>query len=102
VISRSLFDINFDFFAGLSSTIPSEIGLLTNLVFVDLDFNELTGILPTELYLLTKLETLDLNDNLLEGNIDSIGVFENMEFLQLQSTSTVLFLALSLLPFRNF
>jgi Leucine-rich repeat (LRR) protein len=54
-------------------------------VFVDLDFNELTGSLPATLYSLTNLETLDLNDNFLEGNIGSIGVFSNLGFLQLQS-----------------
>jgi Leucine-rich repeat (LRR) protein len=71
---------------GLSSTIPSEIGILTKLVFLDLDFNELTGSLPTSLYSLTDLETLELNDNFLEGDIYWIGVFSNLEFLQLQST----------------
>ena len=71
---------------GLSSTIPSEIGTLTKLVFLDLDFNELTGSLPTSLYSLTDLETLDLNANFLEGDIDLMGVFNNLEFLQLQST----------------
>ena len=66
---------------GLSSTIPTEIGLLTKLVFIDLDFNELTGTLPLEIYSLTNLETLDLNDNILEGDIDSIGVLERLQFL---------------------
>jgi len=73
------------FLLGLTSTIPTEIGRLTNLIFVDLDYNKLTGSIPTELYALTDLETLDLNDNLLTGNIDSMGVFGNLEFLQLQS-----------------
>ena len=58
---------------------------MTNLVFLDLDFNELTGTIPIELYSLTNLETLDLNNNLLTGNIDSIGTFGNLGFLQLQS-----------------
>ena len=58
---------------------------MTNLIFVDIDYNKLTGSIPTELYSLTDLETLDLNDNLLTGNIDSMGVFGNLEFLQLQS-----------------
>ena len=52
---------------------------------MDIDYNKLTGSIPTELYSLTDLETLDLNDNLLTGNIDSMGVFGNLEFLQLQS-----------------
>ena len=52
---------------------------------MDLDFNQLTGSLPTTLFSLTDLETLDLNDNLLEGDIGLMGVFENLQFLQLQS-----------------
>lgn len=43
---------------GLSSTIPTEVGLLTNLIFLDLDFNELTGSLPDELFTLTDLTQL--------------------------------------------
>ena len=64
-------------------------GILTNLVFLDLDFNVLTGSIPTALYLLTNLQTLDLNDNLLEGDIDSIGVLGDLEFLQLQSKECI-------------
>lgn len=70
---------------GLSSTIPTEIGGLENLIFIDLDFNQLTGSIPTELFLLTNLQTLDLNDNFLTGNIESISVFGDLEFLQLQT-----------------
>jgi Leucine-rich repeat (LRR) protein len=70
---------------GLSGGIPSEIGRLTNLIFLDLDFNALTGSLPTELYRLTNLTQLDLNNNFLEGTIDDMGVFGQLEFLQLHA-----------------
>ena len=73
------------FYQGLTSTIPTEFGRLTKLVFVDFDFNELSGSIPSEMYLLTNLSTLDLNDNQLTGNIDQIGDFVDLEFLQLQS-----------------
>lgn len=71
----------------LNGTIPTEIGFLTNLVFLDFDFNELSGSLPTEIYLLTGLTELDLNDNRLTGNVDQLGVFTDLEFLQLHGTS---------------
>ena len=58
--------------------------MLTKLVFIDLDYNELTGSLPSTMSLLTNLETLDLNDNFLEGDIDLIGFLANLQFLQLQ------------------
>lgn len=72
---------------GLIGTIPSEIGNLTNLIFLDLDYNFLTGSLPTELYTLTSLTQLDLNDNRLSGNITGVDSFPEMEFLQLHSNS---------------
>ena len=68
---------------GLTSTIPTEIEALTNLVFLDLDFNQLEGSLTTQLLSLRSLEQLDLNNNRFTGSIDGIGVFPNMMFLQL-------------------
>jgi len=76
----------------LTSTIPTEIGQLQNLIFIDLDFNELTGTLTSELLSLSSLTQLDLNNNKLSGSINGIGVFPDMEFLQLhknQFTGTV-------------
>jgi hypothetical protein len=67
----------------LTSTIPTEIGLMTNLIFLDLDYNVLTGSLTSELLSLSSLTQLDLNNNQLTGSIDGIGVFPDMEFLQL-------------------
>ena len=52
---------------GLSSTIPSSIGRLSKLYFLDLDFNSLSGAIPAEISQLVDLEQLDLNNNLLEG-----------------------------------
>lgn len=43
---------------GLTSTIPTEVGMLTKLIFLDLDFNALTGSLPDELFTLTDLTQL--------------------------------------------
>jgi Leucine-rich repeat (LRR) protein len=67
---------------GLTSTIPTEIGLMSNLIFLDLDFNALTGSLSSELLSLTSLTTLDINNNKFSGSINGIGVFPNMTFLQ--------------------
>jgi Leucine-rich repeat (LRR) protein len=68
---------------GLVGTIPTEIGLLSNLIFIDLDFNDLTGTLSSELLSLSSLNQLDVNDNRLSGSINGIGNFLEMEFLQL-------------------
>lgn len=70
---------------GLTGTIPTQVGLLTNLIFIDLDFNALTGSLSSELLSLTALTQLDLNNNQLTGSINGIGVFPDLTFLQIHS-----------------
>jgi Leucine-rich repeat (LRR) protein len=53
----------------LSGTIPSSIGMLTNLDFLDLADNTLNGTIPTEMGLLSKLEVLDLWSNRFTGTV---------------------------------
>ena len=54
---------------GLSGTIPSEIGLLINIIEIDIDTNALTGSIPTEFGNLEKIVLLDLDENKLTGTI---------------------------------
>ena len=69
-----------------TGTIPTELGQLEKMVFIDLDYNQLTGSIPTEIYQLTRLQTLDLNVNLLSGRIEtSIGRLTSLDFVQLQN-----------------
>jgi hypothetical protein len=68
---------------GLTGPIPTEIGLLTNLIFIDLDFNQITGILTPELLSLSSLTQLDLNNNNMTGSVEGLGVFPDLEFLQI-------------------
>ena len=56
---------------GLSGTIPSELGNLSGLVWLELNQNELTGTIPPELGELANLRTLSLNNNQLTGEIPS-------------------------------
>ncbi|CAI6005528.1 unnamed protein product, partial [Closterium sp. NIES-65] len=53
----------------LLGSLPSELGMLPNLGYLDLSFNSLTGSLPLYLAKLTGLDTLDLSHNQLSGSI---------------------------------
>ena len=61
------------FFSGkqLIDTIPSTLGLLTQLTSLDLFDNELTGTIPLTLGFLTQLDYLELYDNQFNGTIPS-------------------------------
>ena len=56
----------------LYGTMPSELGLLTNLEVLSLANNRLTGTIPIELGALQSLTNLDLSGNSLTGNLDPI------------------------------
>ena len=53
----------------LTGTIPTELGLLSNLGLLGLHWNQLTGTIPTELGLLSNLYALQLSSNQLTGSV---------------------------------
>jgi hypothetical protein len=68
----------------LTGTLPTELGLLTGLEYVDLSFNQFTGTLPTELGNLSNLSELYLEYNEIRGTIpSSLG---NLDLLSKRST----------------
>ena len=70
----------------LQGEIPSEIGKLTNLEYIDLYDNQLTGEIPSELGNLSNLKRLNLGSNYLTGEIPSeLGNLSNLERLNLSS-----------------
>ena len=73
----------------LSGTIPTEIGLLSNIEYLSLEWlTSNTGSLPTELGSLEKLYHLNLDDNYLTGNIPSeIGALSSLTFLSLDDNT---------------
>ena len=72
----------------LGSTIPTELGLLTSLVRVDLKRSNLQGTLPTELGELSNLEVLTVEMNPITGTVPTeYGRLTNLEFLQIVGTA---------------
>jgi len=65
--------------SGLTGSIPSEIGYLTNLTELNLYNNQLTGSIPPEIGNLTNLTYMNLGSNQLTGSIPSeIGSLTNL------------------------
>ncbi len=66
----------------LSGSIPTEIGNLTNLEYLNISRNQLSGSIPTEIGNLSSLEFLYLSDNQLSGSIPAeIGNLNNLMLL---------------------
>lgn len=68
---------------GLSGTIPSELGELESLNYLNMASNDLTGGIPETLSDLTSLRSLILNRNQLSGRVDWLGELEMLEHLDL-------------------
>ncbi|CAL5342987.1 unnamed protein product [Camellia sinensis] len=69
---------------GIKGNIPSEIGNISNLAFLNLQQNGLTGFIPSTIKALGKLQILDLSNNKLYGFIpDDICQLKNMGDLRL-------------------
>jgi len=70
----------------LTGSIPSELGNLTQLTWLELPYNKLTGSIPTELGNLTQLMWLDLDSNKLTGSIPTeLGNLSQLMYLDLQN-----------------
>lgn len=59
----------------LNGSLPSEIGLLTSLLHLNLSGNAITGAIPTQIGQLTKLTNLDLSFNRFTGDFPTAQVF---------------------------
>lgn len=71
---------------GLAGTIPPELGRLTDLRLLNLQFNGLTGSIPGQLGDLARLESLALSFNSLTGSVpDSLGELTSLQLLFLSS-----------------
>jgi hypothetical protein len=75
----------------LTGTIPTELGLLTNLIALDLDRNAFIGNLPTELGSLTALTRLQVLENNLRGSSipTEIGMLTELLSLDVQGNGMI-------------
>jgi Leucine-rich repeat (LRR) protein len=56
----------------LQGSVPSELGSLKNLKFLDVSYNRLGGQIPTEYRTLPVLTNLDLKSNVMFGDLDPV------------------------------
>jgi len=70
----------------LTDSIPSAIGAIANLEYLNLSSNQLAGSIPPDICLLNSLENLRLNDNQLTGSIPTdIGDLTSLTYLVLNN-----------------
>lgn len=70
------------------STIPSDIGLMQNLEYLDLDWNGMGGTIPAEIGQCTNLKELFLSGNKLTGTVPaSLGLLKDLQLLLLFENS---------------
>ncbi|KAM3682703.1 hypothetical protein ACJW31_12G092000 [Castanea mollissima] len=82
---KSLFSLSFQF-NNLSGSIPTSLGVLSNLTVLHLNGNLLSGTIPKELGNLKSLISLQLDTNQLNGTVPiSLGNLSNLEVLFLRN-----------------
>ena len=90
---RSRLSFGLDGGNTIGSTIPSEIGLLTQLTYLNFESNDLTSTIPSEIGLLTQLTHLNFYINALTSTIPTeIGLLTQLTLLWFDSnalTSTI-------------
>ncbi|KAI9112163.1 hypothetical protein K1719_016686 [Acacia pycnantha] len=88
----ALHDLNYlNFFDNnLSGTIPNQIGALHNLTYLDLSYNNISGTIPSQIGALHNLTYLDFSNNNLSGTIPiEIGTLHNLTSLYLSYNNII-------------
>lgn len=81
--SLRILDLHINHFTG---PVPSEIGMLRDLVILGLSNNNFSGHVPSDIGMLTNLFTLDLSSNKFTGHVPSeISMFKNLCYLDLSN-----------------
>ena len=67
----------------LVGTLPSEIGLLTDLQSLSLRNNQISGVLPSTLATMTQLRRLDVQQNVIQGKLLDLSRLSHLQYLVL-------------------
>jgi len=72
----------------LAGSIPTTIGLLTNLANFEVAESQISGTIPLEIGELTQLTTLSLGGNMLAGRLpDTVGLLSSLKYLLLNNNA---------------
>lgn len=80
---RSTVEVSVSSSNAAGVTIPSEIGVLTQLTHLEYDLSELVGTIPSTLSNLSRLDFLSLFDNKLTGTIPPLATLSQLTYLNL-------------------
>jgi hypothetical protein len=84
ILSMACITCHRNFLSNTCLDATNATGDIEDLVFLDMDFNQLEGTIPDQIYEFANLVQLDLNNNLLSGTISPlIGNLRNLVFFQI-------------------
>jgi len=74
----------------LTGTLPTELGMLTKLTYLDFDELIMTGTIPTEVGALTNLESLDFTGSMFSGTLPTeLGMLTKLTYLDFYETQPI-------------
>ncbi|XP_062094662.1 probable LRR receptor-like serine/threonine-protein kinase RFK1 [Humulus lupulus] len=69
-----------------SGTVPSELGKLVNLTYLNLNANNLTGEFPLSLTNLSKLSVLRISSNNFTGSMPEFSGWKQLQYLEMEAS----------------
>lgn len=87
---------------GLLGSIPSSLGMIENLRYLNLSSNSINGSIPESLFGASKLQILDISDNMITGEFpELVGKLRNLQVLNLYDNALAGSLPRNLIALQN-